>query len=59
MSLMVDAVQEGLQERRSEKESQEQAKTEGAAEIEKTEAAVDETIPVQAEQANNFDKAKE
>jgi len=59
MSLMVDAVQEGLQERRSEKESQEQAKTEGAAEIEKTEAAVDETIAVKAEQANNFDKAKE
>ena len=38
MSLMVDAVQEGLQERRNEKESQEQAETEGAAETEKTEA---------------------
>ena len=38
MSLMVDAVQKGLQERRNEKESQEQAETEGAAETEKTEA---------------------
>ena len=38
MSLLVDAVQEGLQERRNEKESQEQAETEGAAETEKTEA---------------------
>lgn len=41
MSLMVDAVQEGLQERRNEKESQEQAETEGAAETEKTEAVAE------------------
>ena len=41
MSLMVDAVQEGLQERRNEKESQDQAETEGAAETEKTEAVAE------------------
>ena len=41
MSLMVDAVQDGLQERRNEKESQEQAETEGAAETEKTEAVAE------------------
>ena len=41
MSLMVDAIQEGLQERRNEKESQEQAETEGATETEKTEAVVE------------------
>ena len=50
MSLMVDAVQEGLQERRNEKESQEQAETEGAAETEKTKAIAEpaqETPPVE------------
>ena len=41
MSLMVDALQEGLQERRNEKESQEQAETEGAVETEKTEAVAE------------------
>ena len=41
MSLMVDAIQEGLQERRNEKESQEQAETEGATETEKTEAVAE------------------
>ena len=59
MSLMVDAVQEGLQERRSEKESQEQAKTEGAAEIEKTEADADATVAVQAEEASSVEEANE
>ena len=59
MSLMVDAVQEGLQERRSEKESQEQAKTEGAAEIEKTETAADATVAVQAEDASSVEEASE
>ena len=59
VSLMVDAVQEGLQERRSEKESQEQAKTEGAAEIEKTEATADVTVAVQEEEASNVEEANE
>ena len=43
MSLMLDAVQEGLQERRNEKELQEQAETEGAAGTEKTEAVAEPT----------------
>ena len=43
MSLMLDAVQEGLQERRNEKELQEQAETDGAAETEKTEAVGEPT----------------
>ena len=51
VSLMVDAVQEGLQERRNEKESQEQAKTEGAAD-EKT------TVAVHAEEASSVEEAK-
>ena len=59
VSLMVDAVQEGLQERRSEKESQEQAKTEGAAEIEKTDAAADATVAVHAEEASSVEEANE
>ena len=59
MSLMVDAVQEGLQERRSEKESQEQAKIEGAVEIEKTNAAADATVVVQAEEASSVEEANE
>ena len=59
MSLMVDAVQEGLQERRSEKESQEQAKTEGAVEIEKTDAAADATVAVQAEEESSVEEANE
>ena len=59
VSLMVDAVQEGLQERRSEKESQEQAKTEGAAEIEKTEAAADATVAVHSEEASSVEEANE
>ena len=59
MSLMVDAVQEGLQERRSEKESQEKVKTEEAAEIEKTEATADATVAVQVEEASSVEQAKE
>ena len=50
VSLMVDAVQEGLQERRSEKESQEQAKTEGAA---------DATVAVHGEEASSVEEANE
>ncbi len=50
VSLMVDAVQEGLEERRSEKESQEQAKTEGAA---------DATVAVHGEEASSVEEAKE
>jgi small subunit ribosomal protein S2 len=54
MSLMVDAVQDGLQERRSEKESQEQAETEGAAETEKT-----ETVAEPAQETPAVEEAKE
>ena len=50
VSLMVDAVQEGLQERRSEKESQEQAKTAGAA---------DATVAVHEEEASSVEEANE
>ena len=50
VSLMVDAVQEGLEERRSEKESQEQVKTEGAA---------DATVAVHGEEASSVEEAKE
>ncbi|MEK9517059.1 MAG: 30S ribosomal protein S2 [Flavobacteriaceae bacterium] len=59
MSLMVDAVQEGLQERKNEKESQEQAQKEGEAETEKTEAAADVTVAEQAEEAPAVEEAKE
>ena len=49
MSLMVDAVQEGLQERKNEKESQEQLQTE-AAETEKSETVAEETAVVEEEE---------
>ena len=49
MSLMVDAVQEGLQERKNEKESQEQLQTE-AAETEKSETVTEETAVVEEEE---------
>ena len=54
MSLMVDALQEGLQERRNEKESQEQAETEGAVETEKTEAVAEP-----AQETPTVEEAKE
>ena len=44
MSLVVDAIAEGLDERKNEKETQEQAATEGAAETEKTEEVVAEAV---------------
>ena len=44
MSLVVDAIAEGLDERRNEKETQEQAATEGATETEKTEEVVAEAV---------------
>ena len=64
MSLMLDAVQEGLQERRNEKELQEQAETEGAAETEKTEAVsepIQETPDVEEakEETTNAEAAEE
>jgi small subunit ribosomal protein S2 len=59
MSLMVDAVQEGLQERKNEKESQEQAQSEEAAETEKTEAAAEETVTEKIEEAPAVEEAKE
>ena len=44
MSLVVDAIAEGLDERKNEKETQEQAAPEGAAETEKTEEVVAEAV---------------
>ncbi|MBL6665452.1 MAG: 30S ribosomal protein S2 [Flavobacteriaceae bacterium] len=44
MSLVVDAIAEGLDERKNEKETQEQAATEGATETEKTEEVVAEAV---------------
>ena len=54
MSLVVDAVEEGLQERRNEKESQEQVETEVAAENKKTEA-----VAKPAEETPTVEEAKE
>ena len=58
MSLMVDAVQDGLQERKNEKESQEQAQTEEAAKTEKSETASEATASVQKEEIPAVEQAK-
>ena len=58
MSLMVDAVQDGLQERKNEKESQEQALTEEAAKTEKSETASEATASVQEEEIPAVEQAK-
>ncbi len=58
MSLMVDAVQDGLQERKNEKESQEQAQTEEAAKTEKSETASEATASVQEEEIPAVEQAK-
>ena len=54
MSLVVDAVEEGLQERRNEKESQEQVETEVASETKKT-----EDFAKPAEEIPTVEEAKE
>ena len=59
MSLMVDAVQDGLQERKNEKESQEQAQTEEAAKTEKSETASEATASVQEEEIPAVEQAKD
>ena len=59
MSLMVDAVQDGLQERKNEKESQEQAQTEEAAKTEKSETANEATASVQEEEIPAVEQAKD
>ena len=59
MSLMVDAVQDGLQERKNEKESQEQAQTEEAAKTEKSETSSEATASVQEEEIPAVEQAKD
>ena len=58
MSLMVDAVQDGLQERKNEKESQEQAQAEESAKTEKSETASEATASVQEEEIPAVEQAK-
>ena len=58
MSLMVDAVQDGLQERKNEKESQEQAQAEESAKTEKSETASTATASVQEEEVPAVEQAK-
>ena len=59
MSLMVDAVQDGLQERKNEKESQEQAPTEESAKTEKSETATEATASVQEEETPTVEQVKD
>ena len=59
MSLVIDAIAEGLQERKNEKESQEQAATEGAAETEKNEVAAETPVAKAAEETPVVEEAKE
>lgn len=59
MSLMVDAVQDGLQERKNEKESQEQAQTEESAKTEKSETATETTASVQEEETPTVEQVKD
>ena len=59
MSLMVDAVQDGLQERKNEKESQEQAQTEESAKTEKSETATETTASVQEEETPAVEQIKD
>ena len=59
MSLMVDAVQDGLQERKNEKESQEQAQAEESAKTEKSETASEATASVQEEEVPAVEQAKD
>ena len=59
MSLMVDAVQDGLQERKNEKESQEQAQTVESAKTEKSETATEATASVQEEETPAVEQVKD
>ena len=59
MSLMVDAVQDGLQERKNEKESQEQAQAEESAKTEKSETASEATASVKEEEVPAVEQAKD
>ena len=59
MSLMVDAVQDGLQERKNEKESQEQAQTEESAKTEKSETANEAAASVQEEETTAVELVKD
>ena len=59
MSLMVDAVQDGLQERKNEKESQEQAQSEESAKTQKSETATETTASVQEEETPTVEQVKD
>ena len=59
MSLMVDAVQDGLQERKNEKESQEQAQSEESTKTEKSETATEGTASVQEEETPAVEQIKD
>ena len=59
MSLMVDAVQDGLQERKNEKESQEQAQSEESAKTQKSETATEATASVQEEETPAVEQIKD
>ncbi len=59
MSLMVDAVQDGLQERKNEKESQEQAQSEESAKTQKSETATEGTASVQEEETPAVEQIKD
>ena len=59
MSLMVDAVQDGLQERKNEKESQEQAQTEESAKTEKSETTTEPAASVGEEEIPSVEQAKD
>ena len=59
MSLMVDAVQDGLQERKNEKESQEQAQSEESAKTQKSETATETTASVQEEETPAVEQIKD
>ena len=59
MSLMVDAVQDGLQERKNEKESQEQAQSEESAKTQKSETATEVTASVQEEETPAVEQIKD
>ena len=56
---MVDAVQDGLEERKNEKESQEQAQTVESAKTEKSETATEATASVQEEETPAVEQFKD
>ena len=59
MTLVVEAVQEGLQERKNEKEAHELAQTEGHAETDNADAAVEAPAEEKVEVATELEESKE